>query len=275
MTQQTSQNMPPPKAEVAKQQAAEVGRTTADAGRHVAGTAVEQAGNVAQEAKRQARDLIGEARSQVTEQAQTGKQNAVEGIHSLAGELREMADGGDHHGPASQLAAQAADRLSSAADWIGAREPGDLLDEVRRLARRRPGAFLLGAAVAGVLAGRLTRGAVDAQRDTSSDTSGYLATSQTTPLPVVPSPTTRPAAPLSGYGSGPGVGSAQIDPLAAPPLPPYGEEPGNYHPGSVPPPHTPGYSAPGTPSYDPTSTTGADYIEQTERGTGPAPGGAR
>ncbi|MDX6298114.1 MAG: hypothetical protein QOI51_1971, partial [Nocardioidaceae bacterium] len=44
--------MPPPATEVAKQQAADVGRTTADAGRHVADTAVEQAGQVAQEAKR-------------------------------------------------------------------------------------------------------------------------------------------------------------------------------------------------------------------------------
>ena len=32
------------------------------------------------------------------------------------------------------------------------------------MARRRPGAFLLGAVAAGVVAGRLTRGAVDAAR---------------------------------------------------------------------------------------------------------------
>ena len=43
------------------------------------------------------------------------------------------------------------------------------------MARRRPGAFLLGAVAAGVVAGRLTRGAVDAARsddDTSRPTDG-------------------------------------------------------------------------------------------------------
>jgi hypothetical protein len=38
------------------------------------------------------------------------------------------------------------------------REPADLLEEVRSYARRKPGTFLLGAALAGVVAGRLTSG---------------------------------------------------------------------------------------------------------------------
>jgi hypothetical protein len=143
------------------------------AGQRVAETASDQGAQVAREARAQARDLLGQARDQVTEQVRSTQSQAADGLHSLAGELREMADGGERQGVASDLAAEAADRLGSLADWLGRREPGDLVDEVRRLARRRPGAFLIGAAVAGVLAGRLTRGTIDAKRDTSDSDQGY------------------------------------------------------------------------------------------------------
>jgi hypothetical protein len=48
-----------------------------------------------------------------------------------------------------------------------------VLEEVRSFARRRPGTFLLAAAAAGLVAGRLTRGAVDDKRDTSSGNGSY------------------------------------------------------------------------------------------------------
>ena len=47
--------------------------------------------------------------------------------------------------------------------------PADLLDEVKRFARRRPVAFLALAAAAGVVAGRVTRGAVAANTSVDSD----------------------------------------------------------------------------------------------------------
>jgi hypothetical protein len=275
MTQQTGQNMPPPTGRVAKQQAADVGRTTADAGRHVAGTAAEQAGQVAQEAKRQARDLIGEVRGQAMAQARTGQQNAADSIRSLSGELREMADNGERHGTASELAAQAADRLGGVADWIGAREPGDLVDEVRRFARRRPGAFLLGAAVAGVLAGRLTRGTVDAQRDTGSDGDRYPNTDSTATLPTVASPAVRPAGPPPGYAPSPGVGPAPGDYLGTPPPQPYAPGGGTYPAGSVPPPPRPSSPPSAPPLYPPSQLPPDEYVRETERGAGPAPGSAR
>jgi hypothetical protein len=73
-----------------------------------------------------------------------------------------MARSGSQSGPAGEVVRQAADKLTGVADWIGQREPGDLLEEFRGVARRRPGLFLLGAAAAGVLTGRLTRGVAEA-----------------------------------------------------------------------------------------------------------------
>lgn len=156
-----------PTSQVARDEATEVGRTAADAGRQVAGTATEQAANVAQEVKSQARDLVGEARGQVQNQARAGQQKAADGIRALSQELRQMAESGGQSGTASEVARQVADRVDGLAGWLGDREPGDLLEEVRSFARRRPGAFLLGAAIAGVVVGRLTRGAVDAARTDS------------------------------------------------------------------------------------------------------------
>src|SRR5690349_19810651 len=135
----TGASTDPPTTQVARDEAAGVGRTAADAGRQVAGTAAEQAGNVAQEVRAQARDLLGEARGQVHDQAHTGQQKAAEGVRALSRELREMADSGPQSGVVSEVARQAADRADALSAWLGEREPNELVDEVRSFARRRPG----------------------------------------------------------------------------------------------------------------------------------------
>ena len=79
-----------------------------------------------------------------------------------------MADSSENPGVASDLAHQAASRAAGVADWLDQRDPGSLLNEVKGFARRRPGTFIAIAAVAGVLAGRLTRSVVaDAQESTT------------------------------------------------------------------------------------------------------------
>ena len=166
----------PSTTETAKEQAGQVGQTAKEAGSQVASSAAEQTKNVAGEAKNQARNLLNETQGQVREQAGAQKDKAAGGLRSLADELRSMADGtayGHQSGIATDLARQAAEKAQSAAGWLDSREPGQLLEEVRNLARRKPGTFLLGAAAAGVLAGRLTRGAVDAKRSEVSAATGY------------------------------------------------------------------------------------------------------
>jgi hypothetical protein len=222
-----------PTTQVARDEAQDVGRTAADAGRHVAGTAAEQAGNVAQEVKTQARDLVGEARSQVRSQAHSGQQKAADGIRALSQELREMADTGQS-GTVSEVARQAAARVDLAADWLSRREPADLVDELRSFARRRPGAFLLGAALAGVAVGRLTRGAVDAARTDSGSAPyaggpGYARTPA--PQPVY---RTEPGVPAGAPYDAPTPPRGHVTPR------PYAPEPTGTPAASPLPPASPG-----------------------------------
>jgi hypothetical protein len=149
---------PPSTTDVAREQAANVGQSVSDAGSHVAQTATDQARQVAAETARQARDLMGEATGQVRDQASVQQQRAAHQLHSVADELHEMVAKGGQSGLATEVAQQAAERLHGAASWLEGREPGDLLTSVRDFARRRPGVFLAGAAIAGLAAGRLTRG---------------------------------------------------------------------------------------------------------------------
>ncbi len=142
--------------DVAKEQAAAVGTTAAEAGKHVAGTAKEQAANVASEAAAQTRNLLGETRSQLQDQAAQQQQRLASGVRSLSDELGSMAHGSEQGGPATDLIHEAAQRAGQVADWLEQRDPGSLLDDLRSFARRRPGAFLAIAAGAGLAAGRLT-----------------------------------------------------------------------------------------------------------------------
>jgi hypothetical protein len=145
-------------ADVAKDQAALITDTTKQAGAQVADTVRDQAGHVAEETKHQAKQLLSQAQTELSDQAAVTQQRVSEGLHALADELTGMAKNSEQDGPATDLARQAADKAREAAGWLGDRDPGSLLDEVRSFARRKPGTYLALALGAGVLAGRLTRG---------------------------------------------------------------------------------------------------------------------
>jgi hypothetical protein len=175
---------------VGRDEAASVGHSVRAAGEQVTQTATEQAKQVAEETSRQARDLIGEARGRAREQASTQQHKAAEGLRALSEELHDMAGRGAESGLATDLARQAAERVRSVASWLERREPGDAVDEIRGLARRRPGAFLLGAALAGVVAGRLTRGVAAAAGGTApSETPVARMAGMAEPQPLAPGAT--------------------------------------------------------------------------------------
>jgi hypothetical protein len=152
-------------------EAKSVAADAADSGRDVAATAASGAKDVAAEASTQLRGLFSQLRGELDDQASSQGQRAASGLRSLADELHQMASSSSQQGMAGEVASQAADRARSAADWMENRQPADMLDELRSFARRRPGAFLLGAAVLGVIGGRMTRGL-------TGDSGGFGGTSQ-------------------------------------------------------------------------------------------------
>jgi hypothetical protein len=160
----------PSKSDTAKEEAREVGRESKAAGEHVKETAKGEAKQVAHEAKEKARGLMSELGDDVRSQASNQQQRVASGLRSIGDELRSMSQNSEGSGTATNLVSQAADKASSVAGWLENRDPGSLLDECKRFARQRPGAFLAIAAGAGLLAGRLTRGL------TSDSDSGQGAT---------------------------------------------------------------------------------------------------
>jgi hypothetical protein len=173
----------PSTTDVAKDEARNVGQTAAQAGSQVASTAADQAKQVTQEAKNQAQTLVEQGRSQLQDQARTSQQKAGQGLSEIAQQLRTMVEGGGEtpSGPAADLVRQAGDKVEEIAGWLQNREPADLVNELRSFARRKPGVFLIGAALAGVVAGRLTTGVVAAHKDGDSATGGQGLTGTGSP----------------------------------------------------------------------------------------------
>ena len=154
---------PPPSAtggdtaQRARGEAARVGQEAVHAGGDVAHEAAQQGRHVASEARQQAYGLVREASAQARSQVEQQQNRATDSLRALGTELRSMADADGQGGPGAQVVRRGADVVEKAAGWLDARQPGDLVREARDYASRHPGAFLAGAALAGLLAGRLTR----------------------------------------------------------------------------------------------------------------------
>jgi hypothetical protein len=155
--------------DTAKSQAANVKDTAADAAVGVKDVAKSEASNVAEEAKYQARNLVDQTRSELRGQASNQQSALAEKLKGWASELGSMASKSDESGTMTDLAHEASRRVGEVSHWLDGHEPGDVLDEVKRFARRRPVAFLAIAAAAGIVAGRVTRGAVAANTSVDSD----------------------------------------------------------------------------------------------------------
>jgi hypothetical protein len=252
------------KKEEAKEEAANVAGQARGAAQNVAGTAKAEAANVASEVKTNTKDLLNQAKSGLTDQAGAQQQKAAEGIRTVSSQLRSMADAPEQQGVASDLIRQAAERSESVASWLDNRDPGSLLNEVKSFARQRPGTFLLLAAGAGLLTGRLGRSLQAGAPETTT------ATGTTVPPQPLQSPATesavsagigepfydetttaRPAYGQPAYGA-PAYGEPGYEETAVgqPGTPVYGE-PGVGEPGR---PGTPGTASP---TFSAGSTPGA------------------
>ncbi|MGP4030984.1 hypothetical protein [Pseudarthrobacter sp. 1C304] len=181
------------RTDAAKDEAADVKRQAAESAQNVAETAKTEAANVAAEVKTNAKDLLYQAKSDLTDQAGAQQQKVAEGLRSISTELSSMASASDQPGVASDLVRQAAERSSAVASWLDGRDPGSLVTEVKSFARQRPGTFLLLAAGAGVLAGRLSRSLSAGAPGTDASAPHTPARVADTGMAVPPPPVQMPA----------------------------------------------------------------------------------
>lgn len=171
----------------------------------VTATVKDQAAEVAGEAAAQARDLVAEARDQLQEQARSQTRRLAENVRRLADELQEMAHDGKPDSTAAAAMAQLAQGGHRAASHLESRGPDGLVSEVQDFARRRPGLFLAGAAVAGFALGRVGKGvgaagATGSGRRPAEESSGRLPAAG------------RPAPAVGRSGSGASAVGARPDP---------------------------------------------------------------
>lgn len=168
-------------ASTAKAQGQQVLRSTADHASQVATTAKEQAAEVSTQVSDQVGNLLEETKAHIEEQAATGASRLGEQLQRLGEEALALSDGRPAEAPtvqryvkrAADTLLDAADRAYGLSDDVQTRGVGGVLSDVQAFARRRPGAFLLGAAAVGVVAGRAVRAA-------------KADDPETTPAPVLP-----------------------------------------------------------------------------------------
>jgi len=173
-------------ADTVKAQTRSVAEDARQEGADVARRAVEQVKEVAGEAQDRTRALVRETRDEITRQANNGQHRLAGGLRSLSEELRSMADG-PQEGIATDIARKMSQQMERAAEFLDRREIGDVMENVRDYARRRPGAYLAGAAAAGVAAGRMTRAARDDAQPIDTDRDR----SDTGEMPAVRGPETH------------------------------------------------------------------------------------
>ena len=160
----------------AAEEASDVASTAADEGQQLVGLASEQASELGDTVREQTarvrgevvdqgKTLAEEARSQAQSQAHAQSRRLADSLSRLGDEVRALAEGRPEEAEtvrpyvanAADTVYDAADRLYTLASDIDQRGLGGVLDDLQAFARRRPGAFLLDAAVAGFGVGRAVR----------------------------------------------------------------------------------------------------------------------
>jgi len=139
---------------MATEQTVQTARAEAGA---VAGTVKEETKNVAQEAQQQASSALHQVQDDVRTRANEEATKFAQTLHNTSQQLQSMAGAAGDNGVASSLVregASATERLATRLDQGGVEA---LMADARAFARRRPGAFLLGAVTVGFLSGRLVR----------------------------------------------------------------------------------------------------------------------
>lgn len=124
----------------------------------VAATAKAEVGSVARHARDQAANVLGSTRAQLRTQADEQARSLSQSLEDLARQLSAMAKQNDEpDSQLSQLVGSAGDTLSDRARRLDQDGLDGLVDDVRRLSRNRPVAFLVGSVAVGFGLGRLAK----------------------------------------------------------------------------------------------------------------------
>ncbi|MEU8353924.1 hypothetical protein [Streptomyces sp. NPDC048845] len=176
----------------AKQAASEVRSTAAHGAKAVAGTAREQAGSA-----------VGDLRQRAMTEADSQLRRTADTVRHWADDVAGMAEHAPSDSPARTMAQKASDGGHRAADFLERRGAGGLAEEMQSFARRKPGVFLGGAAIAGLAAGRLAK---DMKSSSHGDRSAAPPETTDKPGPMLdrPGPGTDRTGPVGGRDPGRG-----------------------------------------------------------------------
>lgn len=149
----------------ARDEGFEVAQHAKDAAGQVGSTVRDEAAHVTRETAAQARHVVRDVRERVVAEAEEQATRVSKQLGRIADELGDMAG----NAPSSSMSAgairSAADTSRQAARFLDERGAQGLLDSARDYARRKPGTFLLGAAVAGFLVGRIAKSATGGEQN--------------------------------------------------------------------------------------------------------------
>jgi hypothetical protein len=189
-------------AQTAQGEGRELAQSAAESTKQVAQTVKQEASNVTGEVASQAKTLASEATDKVQTQLDEQRSRVANTLRTTGDELGSLATEHDHSRLTAELTRRAAEQARSVADYLERTSPNEVLDQARDFARRRPGAFLVAAGLAGFVVGRVFRSATAAggTTQTSRVSPGYV--SGDTAYPAAEPLATYPSdAPPAGYSS--------------------------------------------------------------------------
>jgi hypothetical protein len=153
----------------------EVAQQARQAGQEVVTEAKQAAGQVAAEAKDAGRQMAGDARRAAEDQINQRSSMAGERVGLAAEDARDIAQhlrGKGREAPA-KVAEQAAERMERFAQYLQDADAGRIMSDIKRVGREQPAALVAGAAVVGVLIGRVVKAS-----DTGSSSGNGAASGQ-------------------------------------------------------------------------------------------------
>lgn len=157
-------------ADTASSAAGDAAATAGGEVKRVASEAADKARSVAGEAKQQISGLVQQARDELQMQSRDRSRQAAGGLRTLSDQLHALTEGRTADaGPLAGYVTDARDQVASFASRLEDRGIEGVVDDISRFARRRPGMFLIAAAGAGFLVGRLVRSGVSVAREGSPD----------------------------------------------------------------------------------------------------------